>query len=271
MTTSKERKPQRLPWVRMRIDLHEDPVVHRLARTLYVDGGADTPGRRWAARMQIVGLLLVVWGRFRTSARDNLLPGLDLTDLDGWVHVPGFGDALVSEGWIEVGSLGLRLIDPAEYVGSSKEDREREAERKREQRARLNGTSSKSVPWDNHGTADGIAGGSPERLSVSGSGSCGEECRRGAVRTLIDRGGLDERQAPRIEERVDAALAQLRRVYVSAEDQHGALMSLLERRLAGHDPRNTRQVRSMAGWLYGSAPADMLPWIRDRIDRELGK
>jgi len=268
MSDQTRARPRREPWVRMRIRLAEDVAVQKLGKwVLNQVGLPDTSEGRGLARCIVVGMLHAVFGKFHENARGKILPDLDASDVDDWVPVPGFGQQLVAEGWLLEEYDGLRIVDPANYIESWKENREKQTTQKRRTRAaaKANADRHGPVPTDNSRTSRGTTDGRP--LSASVSDSVGlEEGRATIIEHLVSPAvGLDLAQWDRIAERIDDALSIVGEVYVEPGERYRAVALAIEARLHGHDPNDDRKIRGLWFWLTGSGGADLIPSLRAKL------
>lgn len=89
--------------------LRDDPRVERIATTL-VGSSQDALARAFA-----VGALVSMWAKAAESGERVglhwLVTGLDLKQLDADCGRPGFGQAVVAEGIVEVADNGLLFLD----------------------------------------------------------------------------------------------------------------------------------------------------------------
>lgn len=105
-------------WIKMRSNLWDDPRVSSLC---------DQTG---ATESAIIGGLYWLWATADQHTEDGMLPGLTLRSIDRKTAIQGFGQALVSIGWIseEEGAILIHRFD--EHNGTSAKRRCTEAQRK---------------------------------------------------------------------------------------------------------------------------------------------
>lgn len=82
-------------WIKMRIDLRDEPEVIGIARRTGLD------------RDSVVGKLLKVWGWLSRSSRDGSVTNVAHDDLDDIAQRAGFADAMVHVGWLKDTKDGL--------------------------------------------------------------------------------------------------------------------------------------------------------------------
>lgn len=146
-------------WIKMRVDLYSDLRVSRLASRWQRDIG-HTRVRLCAA----VGMLHRTWALFDSQTEDGLLPGVDLDWLDDQLGEPGWGQAMVDVGWLDVTPDGLSVPDFTVHNGESAKKRAQAAKRKRKSRKASRSGHAGSV------TERGTESGTPS--SSSSSSSC---------------------------------------------------------------------------------------------------
>lgn len=109
-------------WIKMRTDLYRDPKVICMAESLmevdgdlnrYVTNNAlrDLSVTRNVMRNAVVGALVTVWGVLRHQGKrdgDSLrLSGCSLSVIDDIADLPGFGQSMLSVGWLVRDGKGL--------------------------------------------------------------------------------------------------------------------------------------------------------------------
>lgn len=82
-------------WIKMRIDLPEDPSVISIAADL--DASEDL----------VVGKLLRIWGWANRNTVDGNAPSVTKSWLDRYVSSTGFADAMVKAGWLVAMDRGV--------------------------------------------------------------------------------------------------------------------------------------------------------------------
>jgi len=105
-------------WIKMRGNLWDDPRVARLC---------DITDKSEAA---IVGGLYWLWATADQHTEDGVMPGMTLRAIDRKTGINGFGDALVSIGWVEDRSDGILIVNFEEHNGASAKRRSLDAKRK---------------------------------------------------------------------------------------------------------------------------------------------
>ena len=115
-------------WIKMRVDLHTDPAVMRMADVL----GADS--------YQVVGWLYAAWVWADTHAdRHGHVTLVSRSCLDAVTGRSGFGAAMEEVGWLrsEAGDgAGVTFPKFDRHMGEGAKERRKAAERKRKQRER---------------------------------------------------------------------------------------------------------------------------------------
>jgi hypothetical protein len=104
-------------WIKMRGNLWDDPRVSRLVDL------TDTN------EAQVIGGLYWLWASADQHTEDGVMPGLSLRQIDRKTGIPGFGDALVSIGWLVDHQEGVRIVNFEEHNGSSAKTRASTAKR----------------------------------------------------------------------------------------------------------------------------------------------
>ena len=106
-------------WIKMSTDLRTHPKVVRIASALKAD------------RLRVVGGLHAAWCLFDAHSEDGFLDGYTIDALNDLVGWPGFAEAMVLVGWINVDESGLHLPRFDSHNGQSAKRRAQETERKR--------------------------------------------------------------------------------------------------------------------------------------------
>ena len=104
-------------WIKMRGNLWDDPRVSRLVDL------TDT------SEAQIIGGLYWLWASADQHTEDGVMPGLSLRQIDRKTGIQGFGEALVSIGWLADHPEGVRIVNFEEHNGSSAKARASTAKR----------------------------------------------------------------------------------------------------------------------------------------------
>lgn len=117
-------------WIKMRGNLWSDPRVSRLC---------DLTDESEAT---IIGALYWLWSSADQHSEDGAMPGLTTRGIDRKTSVQGFGEALLSIGWISQGEDGIVIERFCEHNGSTAKKRmqtarrvAKNAERKKQQSA----------------------------------------------------------------------------------------------------------------------------------------
>lgn len=104
-------------WIKMRGNLWDDPRVGRIADM------TDT------SEAAVIGGLYWLWAAADQHTEDGVMPGLSLRRIDSKTGVKGFGEALVSIGWLADHEDGVRIIKFEEHNGASAKKRCQTAKR----------------------------------------------------------------------------------------------------------------------------------------------
>lgn len=105
-------------WIKMRGNLWDDPRIAHLC---------DLTDQSEAA---VVGGLYWLWASADQHSEDGVMPGLSLAGINRKTGIKGFGEALISVGWIADHPEGIRIIRFEEHNGSSAKRRCSDAQRK---------------------------------------------------------------------------------------------------------------------------------------------
>ena len=98
-------------WIKMRMDLPEDPAVYRLARITGLD------------RLSVVGRLYAFWAWADKHAVDGHVDGGATADVDDIVRHDGFADAMAQVKWLEIGNGFLAIPKHDRHNGESAKER----------------------------------------------------------------------------------------------------------------------------------------------------
>jgi len=85
-------------WIKMRIDLMEDPAVMQMA---------DELGVREEA---VVGYCHALWSWVSRQCHDDTVTGVTLTSLGRRINLPGFPEMMCDVGWLEYDDSGDRPV-----------------------------------------------------------------------------------------------------------------------------------------------------------------
>jgi hypothetical protein len=111
-------------WIRVRVNLPNEPEVGRLARILGLDEDA------------VLGKLVRLWCLCDQNTSDGYFVGLSRDWLDARMRHQGFASALETVGWLLVGDDGMRIPKFGRHNGMCAKNRIAAARRKRLQRSR---------------------------------------------------------------------------------------------------------------------------------------
>lgn len=98
-------------WIKMRVNLREDPHVIGIAAAVGI------------CEDEVVGKLLRVWGWISDNSTDGNAPGVTESWLDCNVGVTGFAQAMVGVGWLLVADGGLTFPDFETYLSQGAKQR----------------------------------------------------------------------------------------------------------------------------------------------------
>ena len=105
-------------WIKMRVNLWDDPRIAKIC---------DMTDQSESA---VVGGLYWLWASADQHSEDGIMPGLTLRSIDRKTGIGGFGDALVSIGWLQDGVEGVQIVRFEEHNGKSAKRRCSESVRK---------------------------------------------------------------------------------------------------------------------------------------------
>lgn len=98
-------------WIKMRSNLWDDPRI------------AGVCDETDASEATVIGGLYWLWASADQHSEDGIMPGLTLRAIDRKTGIAGFGNALVSIGWIEVDTAGVRIVRFEEHNGTTAKKR----------------------------------------------------------------------------------------------------------------------------------------------------
>lgn len=104
-------------WIKMRGNLWDDPRVARIC---------DLTD---ASEATVVGALYWLWATADQHSEDGVMEGLTLRAIDRKTGVKGFGEALVTIGWLADNPEGVRIVRFDEHNGASAKKRIQTAKR----------------------------------------------------------------------------------------------------------------------------------------------
>lgn len=117
-------------WIKMRVDLSEDPAVIGIASSLGID------------EFSVVGRLHRVWSWADSHTVDGNAHSVTVSWLDRLVCVEGFGKAMVAVGWLEETEDGMRFPKFERHNTQSGKRRALAAKRAEKHRAKSNANSN---------------------------------------------------------------------------------------------------------------------------------
>lgn len=98
-------------WIKMRVNLASDPAVIQMADKLD------------SSENEVVGLLHAIWSWADGHTEDGTASGVSLRWLDRFLSKPGFANAMVECGWLEVTDNGLVFPGFERHNGKSAKKR----------------------------------------------------------------------------------------------------------------------------------------------------
>lgn len=98
-------------WIKMRMDLPEDPAVYKLASITKMD------------RLSVIGRLYAFWAWADKYAVDGRVDGATSLLVDDVARHDGFADALVAVKWLEIGDDFISLPHHERHNGESAKER----------------------------------------------------------------------------------------------------------------------------------------------------
>jgi hypothetical protein len=98
-------------WIKMRVDLRDDPAVFKLADRLGID------------ELHVVGCLYSFWAWCDKHAVDGHVDGATTRLIDKVSTVPGFADAMAEVGWLNVIENGIEIPHFERHNGESAKER----------------------------------------------------------------------------------------------------------------------------------------------------
>ena len=111
-------------WIKLRIDLHEDPAVIAIAADLRI------------SELEVVGCLYRIWAWADQQTADGQLSGVTAAWLDRLIHRENFAAAMQKVGWLVIKKAGIQLPHFDRHNGKSAKERALATERKRQERSR---------------------------------------------------------------------------------------------------------------------------------------
>src|SRR5262245_7732725 len=110
-------------WIKMRVNIGEDPAVIAMACALRV------------SEDEIVGKLHRLWSGADQHSTNGRVDGVSVQWIDRHVNCRRFGDVMEKAGWLEVDQTGITFPHFDRHNGASAKSRAMDAERKRQGRS----------------------------------------------------------------------------------------------------------------------------------------
>lgn len=98
-------------WIKMRVDLRDDPAVFKLAEILNID------------ELHVIGCLFCFWAWVDKHAVDGHVDAATSRLVDKVSMKPGFADAMVSVGWLQIDDSGVTMPNFQRHNGESAKER----------------------------------------------------------------------------------------------------------------------------------------------------
>ena len=98
-------------WIKMRVDLKDDPSVFKLAELLAVD------------ELHVIGCLFCFWAWADKHAVDGHVDGATSRLVDKVSSTPGFCTAMQAVGWLVIEEAGIRIPNFDRHNGESAKER----------------------------------------------------------------------------------------------------------------------------------------------------
>ena len=98
-------------WIKMRVDLRDDPAVFKIAEILGID------------ELHVVGSLFCFWAWADKHAVDGHVDGATSRLVDKVSMTPGFADALGKVGWLLIDESGITIPNFERHNGESAKER----------------------------------------------------------------------------------------------------------------------------------------------------
>lgn len=128
-------------WIKMRVDLADDPAVIAIASRLKV------------SENEVVGCLHRLWSWADRHTEDGTVTMIDVAWVDGYVKRRGFADALEAAGWLRRDGDGFLLPGFQKHNGETAKTRALATRRKKQARSDVTILSRKQR--DKNGTENG--------------------------------------------------------------------------------------------------------------------
>ena len=104
-------------WIKVRTNLWDDTRVNQLIEL------TDTQ------EATVIGGLYWLWATADEHSEDGILPGMSLSGIDRKTGIKGFGNAMVTVGWISANGDGVTILRFDEHNGASAKSRAQTAKR----------------------------------------------------------------------------------------------------------------------------------------------
>lgn len=105
-------------WIKMRTNLWDDPRVSKVC---------DMTKSKEA---EVIGALYWLWSAADEHTEDGFMPGLSKAGIDRKTGIDGFGEAMLSIGWITENEGGVTICNFRDHNGTSAKRRATDAQRK---------------------------------------------------------------------------------------------------------------------------------------------
>jgi hypothetical protein len=119
-------------WIKVEIGLPEKPEVMRLARILNI------------SRPQVVGEVFKFWVWADKNTVDGVVDGVEASDIDDVMSVPGFAQALSDVGWLTIDAQKRRVVIPNFERHNGESAKKRALKNERQSRWRANTASTQA-------------------------------------------------------------------------------------------------------------------------------
>jgi len=127
-------------WIKMRVDLRDDPAVFKLAEILNID------------ELHVIGCLFCFWSWVDKHAVDGRVDGATSRLVDKVSMTAGFADALVAVSWLQIDESGVTMPNFQRHNGESAKERglknARQARWRAKKDANVDGEASTSSPTE---------------------------------------------------------------------------------------------------------------------------
>lgn len=117
-------------WIKMRVDLHDDPSVIAISVALGLDEFA------------VVGRLHRLWAWADQQTVDGNALGVTGAWLDRYIGVTGFAEAMANAGWLTETDVGLSIPNYDHHNGQTGKQRALSSKRTAKSRAKCNGVGN---------------------------------------------------------------------------------------------------------------------------------